>query len=585
MKKSLLLWLLVIVAFPALASTTYPLTGPVVKWEKFYDRSGKEILPPAGTDDVSDDSLYFKDYLVPTYLRSSAKTANPNPANRTAFAWQNNQNVPCMSPDGEYVYEARRGNLRRFSTADGSYTDFPLSHPGDSTCGTDGRYLYILAGNTVHKYSLAGTYINTTTINVTPFWTAFAVARETVWVSPSMSGATTFYGYACSRFNGGSISHDATWDIGNVGTSSPINIAWDGTYYYLLCGGLNTNPFYRFYANRTLYSTGTVTADGRSVMCTWRPAAPRPKVLVAGCYSNPAAVKRLADTLALYNTYFSAFDTIDASIAPPPSARELWDAGYRAILTYSDAAYSDATAWGDMLAQFVELGGGVAVTCFADANYTGYYLAGAWNPRYTLWNLNTNGFTGATLGTVYEPTHPIMDGVTTVGCGNWRTAATTPMASPYVTRIADWASGNLQCVAYDSAGSRVVYLGFYAGANFISSPNPNTGDWVRQLSNALRWTAEGSTTAIADQPADKPAFRIWPNPVRSRLNLALGHAASSADVQLFDITGRSVLDRTLTTEERTGITALDLGELPAGIYLLKLTTDGTTTSQKLIIQR
>lgn len=178
--------------------------------------------------------------------------------------------------------------------------------------------------------------------------------------------------------------------------------------------------------------------------------------------------------------YSSAYDTINAAYRAPPSAVSLYAAGYRAILTFSDASWHNSTTWGDMLADFVELGGGVVVMVFADQN--GIHLQGRWNPRYTLWDVNANSYTSGALGTVYHPMRPIMAGA------NCRTAATTLKASLFTTRIAEWTSGNLECVTCDSSGIRVVYLGFY--------PQYMVGTlgeaWIRQINNALQWAGRAA---------------------------------------------------------------------------------------------
>jgi hypothetical protein len=468
----------------ALCGAAY--SAPVVKWDRFYDRAGNEVAPPGGTDGVSGDSLYFKEYQVNS-LRASGKVADPAPVNRTTMNWLYDQCVPCMRPDGLFVYEVNDVNLRRYSTADGSVTNYYLASGGDRACGTDGRFLYMPSGvNSVYKYTLTGLFISETAVDIIPVSRAFAVVRDTVWMSENETGATTYYGYACSKFVGGEVTYDASWYIGDVGGCSMMNIAWDGTYYYAVAGGYAENPFFRFNADRTLYSRGTVVGDIRSVMCAGPATGPR--VLIAGCYETGASIKRLADTLAMYaGGFFGAFDTINAAHSAPPSAESLWNAGYRAILTYSDAPYQDSAAWGDMLADFVELGGGVVVTVFADE--AGEELQGRWNPRYTLWDVNAGAYASGTLGTVHAPEHPIMRGVATVACANFRTAATTPLVSPYITRVADWAESTLQCVAYDSAGRRVVYLGFYAAAPFADTPSPLTGNWITQVNNALLWAA------------------------------------------------------------------------------------------------
>jgi len=57
-----------------------------------------------------------------------------------------------------------------------------------------------------------------------------------------------------------------------------------------------------------------------------------------------------------------------------------------------------------------------------------------------------------------------------------------------------------------------------------------------------------------------------------------------AMMNVYDVTGRSVITRTLNTG-RTGSTALDLRNLSAGVYLVKLSSDGFSTSQKLVVER
>ena len=49
------------------------------------------------------------------------------------------------------------------------------------------------------------------------------------------------------------------------------------------------------------------------------------------------------------------------------------------------------------------------------------------------------------------------------------------------------------------------------------------------------------------------------------------------------MTGRTVLSRTLLAA-RTGTAGLDLRKLDAGVYLVKVTTEGFSTTQKLVVQ-
>jgi hypothetical protein len=78
---------------------------------------------------------------------------------------------------------------------------------------------------------------------------------------------------------------------------------------------------------------------------------------------------------------------------------------------------------------------------------------------------------------------------------------------------------------------------------------------------------------------------ISPNPLVSgfaRLRYSLPRAGL-ATLSVFDVTGRTVLTQTLATG-RTGATNLDLRRLAAGAYLMKVTAEGLSTTQKLVVE-
>ena len=60
--------------------------------------------------------------------------------------------------------------------------------------------------------------------------------------------------------------------------------------------------------------------------------------------------------------------------------------------------------------------------------------------------------------------------------------------------------------------------------------------------------------------------------------------AGPAQVRVFDVTGRTVLRRSLVAT-RTGAVSLDVRSLSAGTYLVRLETDGWSGTQKLVVQR
>jgi hypothetical protein len=59
--------------------------------------------------------------------------------------------------------------------------------------------------------------------------------------------------------------------------------------------------------------------------------------------------------------------------------------------------------------------------------------------------------------------------------------------------------------------------------------------------------------------------------------------AGPAQLSVFDVTGRTVSRHTIAAT-RTGAVRLDLRDLSAGIYLVKLESDSQTFTQKLVVQ-
>ena len=82
-----------------------------------------------------------------------------------------------------------------------------------------------------------------------------------------------------------------------------------------------------------------------------------------------------------------------------------------------------------------------------------------------------------------------------------------------------------------------------------------------------------------------PSFAIAPNPLAggfATVRYSLPRAGL-ATLNVFDVTGRTVLTQTMAAG-RTGTASLDLRKLEAGVYLVKVTTEGFSTTQKLVVE-
>jgi hypothetical protein len=123
----------------------------------------------------------------------------------------------------------------------------------------------------------------------------------------------------------------------------------------------------------------------------------------------------------------------------------------------------------------------------------------------------------------------------------------------------------------------------YSGKN---STDGNTkckgGDGVEAFLAGLGGTyplgsGSGWTGALSTKAFSKAELSIYPNPVNNGLVTIKSPLAGVKNIELFDAIGRNVLKTELTAE------ALDVSEIGAGLYLLKVTIGDRSAAHKLII--
>jgi hypothetical protein len=112
---------------------------------------------------------------------------------------------------------------------------------------------------------------------------------------------------------------------------------------------------------------------------------------------------------------------------------------------------------------------------------------------------------------------------------------------------------------------------YYPGDGFLGSPRPE----------AVHSTQASGGLALGDW-----RMAISPNPLASGFAvLRYGlPKAGSAQLSVYNVAGQAVMARTLVAG-RSGIVNLDLRHFSNGVYLVKMTSEGCTNSQKLVVQR
>ncbi|HTW93125.1 MAG TPA: T9SS type A sorting domain-containing protein [bacterium] len=148
-----------------------------------------------------------------------------------------------------------------------------------------------------------------------------------------------------------------------------------------------------------------------------------------------------------------------------------------------------------------------------------------------------------------------------------------------------------------SANSGPVAAGQQVIVTFPDSVKPAVGTYT--MTGITQLPFDGNTandtlvrslsvgmSGIADENAavGHPSVSIAPNPLGKLATVHYSlHKAGLVTLDLYDVTGRQVLTQTITAG-RNGTANLDLRKLDAGVYLVKVATDGFSTTQKLIIE-
>lgn len=229
---------------------------------------------------------------------------------------------------------------------------------------------------------------------------------------------------------------------------------------------------------------------------------------LTSAFAMDVAICAAAGTTANFNDvqakllgtgFFTTVDIINAQTVTPTLAQLQ---AYDSVIVWTNTTPLSSAALGDVLADYVDAGGGVVVAVFANSTTTaGRFLGGRWLAQASTYEVivsqggNTSG-TLQTLGTVLVPGHPLMAGVNTFSGGTSSFRPTQTAVQPGATKIALWSDGKT-LVAVGS-NPRRVDLGFYPPSNAVTSTwwDQNT-DGARLMGNALVYVGKKSVSGTA----------------------------------------------------------------------------------------
>jgi hypothetical protein len=79
-------------------------------------------------------------------------------------------------------------------------------------------------------------------------------------------------------------------------------------------------------------------------------------------------------------------------------------------------------------------------------------------------------------------------------------------------------------------------------------------------------------------------FSVFPNPAANELKLKLGEIRQQASLTVLDITGRAILQREVQAQDSNSELRLELASWPDGVYLVNLSSNGTSSIQKIVVR-
>ena len=329
-----------------------------------------------------------------------------------------------------------------------------------------GNEYQAVSGGVVSRWSTNGTYLGSVTLsgfgsvsgeNISPQSRGLGVLGN-LWLTYSGSGVLSIW-----DTNGNRLAQAV---LPGAGTS------FDSDYSFAFCNG---KVFIVDVAGGTwrgfdLYSSASVAVVAAEAVSAWTSD-------VASKIAGVGSIPRV--------------DIIPATFGyPVPSLAQL--RAYQSVLVFSDQSFNDNVGMGNVLADYLDQGGGVALATFAYWNSGGLDIEGRLVTGGYLPFTTASQASAANLTLVKDlPSHPLLDAVGTFdgGTSSYQNSSITTTAG--ATLVAHWSNGQPLVAAKD------IGAGHFAGLNFFPPSSDARSDfWVastdgaRLMADALLWSGK-----------------------------------------------------------------------------------------------
>ncbi len=321
--------------------------------------------------------------------------------------------------------------------------------------------------------------------------------------------------------------------LDSLGNSHTVSVRSDSLYY--------TNWFYSYYPNDTLANVNYTYWSNCNIG-----------------YVNMGILQQ-ADVSAMYNTL-----------------------QYTSAIIFDIRNYPNGTAWPIANLMYPNQ------TTFAnftvpDVTYPGTFY---WSPDYLGTNGNSNSYKGTVILLFNEQTQSqaeftcmilgAMPNVVKIGS---QTAGTDGNITYYRTST-DMQTGFTTLGTYYANGDSTERLGIRPDSVCYPTATGIRHNRDEVLEKAL--DVAGCPLAVQNISHAKPVVAVYPNPATDNIQITANNLSGhSATLSITDITGRILLEKTISINNETINTRIDIGELSPSVYFVSLKTMNQTFTTKI----
>lgn len=130
-------------------------------------------------------------------------------------------------------------------------------------------------------------------------------------------------------------------------------------------------------------------------------------------------------------------------------------------------------------------------------------------------------------------------------------------------------------IPYSATSTTTTISGINVTGNVVISITGNSSTSNRVRFDDLSWSCN---TILAVDELEKESFAIYPNPSNGTVKINFENANDKHDVTIFSVSGQKVFEK-----EFNNTAAAAVNNLQKGIYLVKVTKEGKSTTKKLIV--